>query len=52
VNFSHTDVKPRKLMLADDENPEEVRAFRKSIFAYFRENNVDLIAIKKRGKKR
>ena len=50
-SFSHTDVKPRKLKLTDDETPEEVRAFRDSIFAFFRENNVTLIAIKKRGKK-
>jgi len=50
-SFSHVDVKPKKLKLADDENPEEVRAFRDSIFAFFRENNVTLIAIKKRGKK-
>jgi hypothetical protein len=50
-SFSHTDVNPRKLILTDDENPDEVKAFRDSIFAYFRENSVDLIAIKKRGKK-
>jgi len=50
-SFSHTDVKPKKLKLTDDESPEEVRAFRDSIFAFFRENNVTLIAIKKRGKK-
>mgnify|MGYP002630647169 FL=1 len=50
-SFSHVDVKPKKLKLTDDENPEEVRAFRDSIFAFFRENNVTIIAIKKRGKK-
>ena len=50
-SFSHVDVKPKKLRLADDENPDEVRAFRDSIFAFFRENNVTLVAIKKRGKK-
>ena len=50
-DFSHVDVKPKKLILADDENPEEVKAFRDSIFAFFRENDVTLIAIKKRGKK-
>lgn len=49
-SFSHTDVKPRKLKLTNDEDPDEVRAFRDSIFAFFRENNVVLIAIKKRGK--
>ena len=50
-DFSHADVKPKKVILTDDENPEEVRAFRDSIFAFFRENKVSLIAIKKRGKK-
>lgn len=50
-DYWHVDVKPKKLILADDENPEEVRAFRDSIFAFFRENDVTLIAIKKRGKK-
>jgi hypothetical protein len=50
-SFSHADVKPKKLKLTDDENPEEVRAFRDSIFAFFRENSVNLVAIKKRGKK-
>lgn len=49
-SFSHTDVNPRKLKLTADENPDEVKAFRNSIFAFFRENNVTLIAIKKRGK--
>ena len=50
-DYLHVDVKPKKLVLAADENPEEVRAFRDSIFAFFRENDVTLIAIKKRGKK-
>ena len=50
-SFTHADVKPKKMKLTVDENPAEVRAFRDSIFAFFRENNVTLIAIKKRGKK-
>jgi hypothetical protein len=50
-NFSHLDVKPRKLKLANDADPNEVRAFRDSLFAFFRENSVTVIAIKKRGKK-
>ena len=50
-SFSHADIKPKKLKLTDDENPDEIRAFRDSIFAFFRENNVTLVAIKKRGKK-
>lgn len=51
ASFSHADVKPKKLILTNDENPDEVRAFRDSIFAFFRENNVTIVAIKKRGKK-
>jgi hypothetical protein len=51
TSFSHTNVKPKKLTLPDDENPDEVKAFRNSIFAFFRENNVTLVAIKKRGKR-
>lgn len=50
-DFSHANVKPKKLKLTDDGNPDEVKAFRDSIFAFFRENIVTLVAIKKRGKK-
>ena len=50
-SFSHTDIEPGKIKLTDDENPDEVKAFRDSMFAYFRENQVDLVVIKKRGKK-
>jgi len=50
-SFLHLDVKPRKLKLSDDTDPNEVKAFRDSLFAYFRENNVTLVAIKKRGKR-
>jgi len=49
--FFHVKTKPKKLKLTNDGNPDEVKAFRDSIFAFFRENNVTLIAIKKRGKK-
>ena len=51
TSFSHIDVEPKKISLSDDENAEEVKAFRNSLFAFFRENKVDLIVIKKRGKK-
>jgi len=50
-DLNHIDVKPRKLKIADDENAEEIRTFRDSLFAFLRENNVDMVAIKKRGKK-
>ncbi len=51
TSFAHNDIEPRKIKLTDDENPEEVKAFRESIFAFFRENQVALIVIKKRGKR-
>ena len=49
--FSFVDVKPRKLTLADDEDPGEIKAFHNSLFAFFKENNVTLVAVKKRSKK-
>ncbi len=49
--FSHVNVKPEKLTLANDEAPAEIKAFRDSLFAFFRESNVTLIVIKKRSKK-
>ncbi len=49
--FVHVNIEPRKLKLSDDENPTEVQAFHNSLFAFFRENEVSLVAIKKRGKK-
>jgi len=50
-DFSHIDVKPRKIKIADDENAEEVRVFRDSLYAFLRAKNVDMVAIKMRGKK-
>ncbi len=50
-NFSYRDVKPKKLKLSDDIDQDEVKALRDSLFAFFRENNVDLVVIKKRGKR-
>ena len=51
ASFSHINVDPRKIKLTDDDNQDEVRAFCNSIYAFFRENKVELVAIKKRGKK-
>ena len=51
ISFTHINIEPRKIKLTDDENPVEVKAFRDSIFAFFRENQVGRIVIKKRGKK-
>jgi len=50
TQFSLISVKPSKLVLMDDESAEEVQAFRNTIYAFFRENNVDKVAIKKRNK--
>lgn len=35
ASFAHNNIEPRKIKLTDDENPEEVKAFRESIFAFF-----------------
>ena len=50
-NFTLTNTATRKIKLTDDVDQEEVKAFRDSIFAYFHENQVTQIVIKKRGKK-
>ncbi len=50
-NFTLVDTQPRKIKLTDDADQDEVKSFRDSIFAYFRENQVSEIVIKKRGKK-
>ncbi len=50
-DFNHIDVKPRKLKITDDETTDEVRTFRDSLFAFLSENKVDMVTIKKRGKK-
>jgi hypothetical protein len=50
-DFTHIDVEPRKLVLTNDEDPGEVKAFHNSLFAFFRENSVSLVAIKKEVKK-
>jgi len=50
-NFTLVDTEPRKIKLSDDTDQDEVKAFRDSIFTYFRENQVSQIVIKKRGKK-
>lgn len=51
ANYAWIDVKPRKLMITDDENQNEVQAFRDALYAYLRENGVECVAIKKRSKK-
>ena len=51
TTFSHLDVKPKKLKITDDLDSDEIRAFKSALFAFLRENKVELIAIKKRNKK-
>jgi hypothetical protein len=51
TDFLHVNIEPRKLPLADDENANEIRAFRDSLYAFFRENRVERVSIKKRSKK-
>ena len=50
-NFYHVNVEPRKLKISDDENADEVRTFRDSLYGFLRESSAEIIAIKKRGKK-
>ena len=49
--FSYEDNSPRKIEMIDDQNSIEVRAYQATINAFFRENRVEKIAIKKRSKK-
>lgn len=50
LSYGVIDVRPRKLLLCDDEKQAEVQAFRDTIYAFFRENGVEVVVIKKRGK--
>jgi len=49
--YSHVEVTPPKIILADDENQEEVKAFKDAMYAFLRENHVQKVAIKERGKR-
>ena len=50
-NFTLVDTKLRKIKLTNDTDQNEVKAFRDAIFAYFHDNQVTKIVVKKRGKK-
>ena len=50
ANFAVIDVKPRKLVISDDESQGEVQAFQDALYAFLRENGVERVVIKKRGK--
>ena len=49
--FIHRNIEPKKLTLANHENGLELRAFRDSLYAFLRENQVELVVIKKRNGK-
>ncbi len=49
--YSHVEISPPQIVLADDEKPGEVKAFQDAVYAFLRENKVERIAIKKRGKR-
>lgn len=51
TTFSHLNVKPKKLSITNDLDSDEIRAFQEALFAFLRENKVELIAIKRRNKK-
>ena len=49
--FSSLGAGPAKLVLENDEKPKEVKAFQDAIYAFFRENRIERVAIKKRAKR-
>ena len=50
ASYALIDVKPRKLLIIDDESQAEVQAFRDALYAFLRETGVERVVIKKRGK--
>ena len=50
-NFICKNVLPKKIKMIDDENSVELKAYQDNIYAFFRENRIEKIAIKKRAKK-
>ena len=50
-DYKLVDVEPRKIKIVNDTDQNEIKAFRDSIFAFFRENSVSNIYIKKRVKR-
>ena len=51
TTFSHSDVKPKKIAIKDDLDSDQIRTFKEAAFAFLSENDVEMIAIKKRNKK-
>lgn len=47
--FTHRNIEPKRLPLANHESGMEMRAFRDSLYAFFRENQIELVVIKKRS---
>lgn len=50
-NYSHIATSTPKIILHDDENQDEVKFFRETVYAFLRENGIERVAIKKRGKR-
>lgn len=48
---SYVDIEPKRISLNDDESNKDVIKFYDAISGYFRDNHVNLIAIKRRNKK-
>lgn len=48
--YLYIDIDPKIISLADDESTNSVKMFYNTIGAYFRDNKVTLVALKKRGK--
>jgi len=42
---------PKKIKIGDDEDSAEVRSFHEAIVEFIRDNNIDVIVVKKRAKK-
>ena len=45
------DTKPSKICIGDDDDTSEVKSFFKSIIEFIRDNNIDVIVLKKRARK-
>lgn len=45
------DTEPKKLKIGEDENSTEVRSFFDAFVDFIRDNNIDIIVLKKRAKK-
>jgi len=49
--IEYVDIVPRKIKLGDDESSESVNSFYDSVVDFIKDNQIDIIVIKKRAKK-